>query len=316
VTIAISDTNHALPRRDHVLPSRNHVFPCRDNSFPSRDHSFPSRDHSFPSRDRKGAVLRITMSLCIFLATCAIATGQGRGGGGEDMTARGVTVFNQSCATGYCHGVKGTSGGAPRLAARGFDAAYITQVVRAGIQGTAMPAFGTTLSRADMTAVVAYVGSLNGIAPTAGLIPERGMPRRNLPPEAQKGRALFYDAIRGFGRCSACHQVDGTGIAVADPIAKVPENVAALRALASPHIVTATAEGSTFPALVLSKGAVQVKLYDLTMQPPVLRTFAASDVRIAERSNWSHATAMAAYKDAELESILAYLRVAVSPEKP
>jgi mono/diheme cytochrome c family protein len=251
------------------------------------------------------------------LVATAIASAQGRGGGGgEDMAARGATVYNQTCATGYCHGVKGTSGGAPRLAARGFDAAYITQVVRAGIQGTAMPAFGTTLSRPDFTAVVAYVGSLNGIAPTAALIPERGMPRRQLPPEAAKGRALFYDALRGFGRCSVCHQVEGTGIAVADPIAKVPENVAALHALASPHIVSATAEGSTFPALVLSKGAVQVKLYDLTMQPPVLRTFAAAEVKLADKSSWGHATAMAAYNDAELESILTYLRVVLNPEKP
>ncbi len=300
--VAISDTNRALPTRDRVLPSRN---------VPG------SRDHVLPSRDRKGAVLRAVTTLSIFLATCSIISAQGRGGGGgEDITARGVTVYNQSCATGYCHGVKGTSGGAPRLAARGFDAAYITQVVRAGIQGTAMPAFGTTLSRADLTAVVAYVGSLNGIAPTAGLIPERGMPRRNLPPEAQKGRALFYDAIRGFGRCSTCHQVDGTGIAVADPIAKVPENVAALRAIPSPHVVTATAEGSMFPALVLSKGAMQVKLYDLAVEPPVLRTFAASEVKLAVKSSWSHATALAAYNDTELESILGYLRVAVSPEKP
>lgn len=252
------------------------------------------------------------------LVMCAMVRAQGRGAGagGADMAAQGEKVYNQTCATGYCHGVKGASGGAPRLAARGFDAAYITQVVRAGVQGTGMPAFGTTLSRGDLTAVVAYVGSLNGIAPTAALIPDRGMPRRQLPPEAAKGRALFYEAIRGFARCSVCHQVDGTGIAVADPIAKVPENVAALRAITSTHVATATAEGSTFPALVLSRGAITVKLFDLTTTPPVLRTFTAAEVKIGGASNWSHNSAMAAYSDAELESVLAFLKVAVSPEKP
>ena len=30
--------------------------------------------------------------------------------------ARGAEVYIKSCATGYCHGVKGTAGGAPRLA--------------------------------------------------------------------------------------------------------------------------------------------------------------------------------------------------------
>jgi mono/diheme cytochrome c family protein len=261
----------------------------------------------FPSRDRKGVVM------LVLFAIPAFTLAQGRGGGD---TGNGEKIYNQSCATGYCHGVKGTSGGAPRLASRGFDAAYITRVVRDGIQGTGMPAFGTQLSRLDLGAVTAYVGTLNGIAPTALAIPDRGMPRRQLPPEAAKGRALFYDAIRGFGRCSTCHQVDGTGIAVADPIAKVPENVTALRAIGSPHIASATAEGSTFPALVLSKGAVTVKLYDLTSKPPVLRTFLAAEVKLGSASNWSHNSAMSAYSDSDLESVLAFLKVGANVEKP
>jgi mono/diheme cytochrome c family protein len=263
------------------------------------------------SRDRKGAGI-----LGFVLTLAAFGQGRGAGAGGADALAHGMDIYNKTCATGYCHGVKGTSGGAPRLASRGFDGAYITQVVRVGIAGTAMPGFGTTLERADMAAVVAYVGSLNGIAPSAIAIPDRGMPRKQLPPEAAKGRALFYDAIRGFGRCSTCHQVDGVGIAVADPIANVPASVAALRGLASPHVVSATAEGSTFPALVLSKGAVSVKLYDLTKAPPVLRTFGAKEVQLGSASNWNHSSAMSAYSDAELESVLAFLRIAGSAEKP
>ena len=59
-----------------------------------------------------------------------------------------------------------------------------------------------------------------------------------------------------------------------------------------------------------------VKLYDLTSKPPVLRTFAAAEVKVGGASNWSHNSAMAAYSDAELESVLAFLRVAVNPERP
>jgi hypothetical protein len=156
---------------------------------------------------------------------------------------------------------------------------------------------------------------LNGIAPAAlPAIADRGMPRRQLPPEAQKGRGLFYEATRGFGRCSTCHQVDGVGIAVADPIAKVPESVGALKGIASPHMSTASADGSTFPALVLSKGAVSVKLYDFTASPPVLRTFGSSEVKLTDGSAWKHASAMSAYSDAELESILGYLKIAGQPQ--
>jgi cytochrome c553 len=227
----------------------------------------------------------------------------------QDMTARGAEVYVKSCATGYCHGVKGAGGGAPRLASRGFDEAYISRVIRTGIAGTAMPAFGTQLSRLDLLAVTAYVGTLNGIAPNPNLVIQRGPPPRALPPEAARGRTLFYEAIRGFGRCSTCHFVDGLGIAITDGIAKVPASATALRDLATPKVVTATSGGESFPALVLSKGVTQVKLYDLTHPPPVLRVFPAASVKLLEGSAWRHGAVMESYGDAELEAILAYLRV-------
>ena len=90
-----------------------------------------------------------------------------------------------------------------------------------GLPGTAMPAFGTTLSRADLIAVITYVASLNGIAnPSINLGPgpgAAGPPEAALSAEAERGRALFFDAVRGFGRCSTCHEVNGIGISVTTP---------------------------------------------------------------------------------------------------
>jgi cytochrome c553 len=232
----------------------------------------------------------------------------------QDLVTRGADVYVKSCATGYCHGVKGAGGGAPRLAARGFDEAYITRVVRTGITGTPMPAFGTTLARIDLLAVIAYVGSLNGIAPNPNLVIPRGPPQRTLSPEAARGRALFYEATRGFGRCSTCHLVDTLGIAITDPIAQIPASAAALRELATPKVVTASADGESFPALVLSKGVTQVKVYDLTIAPPVLRVFPAASAKIQEGSAWRHSTATASYTDAELDEILGFLRAASQPQ--
>jgi cytochrome c553 len=228
----------------------------------------------------------------------------------QDVAARGADVYVKSCATGYCHGTKGAGGGAPRLASRGFDEAYIGRVIRLGITGTPMPAFGTTLSRVDLLAVIAYVGSLNGITPNPNLVVPRGPPQRTLPPEAARGRALFYEATRGFGRCSTCHLVDSLGIAITDLIAKIPASTAALRELATPKVITASVDGESFPALVLSKGVTQVKVYDLTLAPPVLRVFPAASVKIQEGGTWRHAAVIESYTDAELEGILAFLRTA------
>jgi mono/diheme cytochrome c family protein len=225
----------------------------------------------------------------------------------------GEKVFAQSCATGYCHGARGTSAGAPRLAGRGFDQAYITSTVTRGLPGTAMPAFGATLSRADLAAVVAYVAGLNGIAnPSVNLGPgpgAAGPPEKALSPDAEQGRALFFDAIRGFGRCSTCHEVNGVGISVTTPITRIPADAAALRALATPDIQTATVDNEAMPALIVSQGQTRALFYDLTSAPPVLRTVDPSTLKVAEGSAWRHASVIGAYNDAELTSILGYLRL-------
>jgi len=231
----------------------------------------------------------------------------------QDMVARGQEVFNKSCATGYCHGIKGTAGGAPKLASRSFDQAYINQVVRAGIPGTGMPSFGAVLDRLDMFAVTTYVGSLNGIPPAAIPGAGRGPAPRKLPPEALRGRALFYDALHGFERCSTCHQVDGMGIAATDPIAKIPDSAAALRALPTPQVWTATVDGESFPVIVVAKGALQTKVYDLTKPPPVLRSFPSHAIQLKEGSAWRHSAVMASYPDADLDLVLAFLRAASKP---
>jgi mono/diheme cytochrome c family protein len=237
----------------------------------------------------------------------------------QDVLKQGEQVFSQSCATGYCHGVKGIAAGAPRLAARGFDQAYINNVVSRGISGTAMPAFGSQLKRDEVTAVVAYVATLNGIASPniaaggrGGAAPG-GPPEKTLSADAAKGRGLFQDALRGFGRCATCHEVERIGISVATPIMKVPMNAGALRALLTPNVSTVTLGGESMPALVLSRGIKSVVFYDLTLPPPVLHTADPATVKLTDGSAWRHSSVLTAYSDSELNSVLAYLRAVSNP---
>lgn len=255
------------------------------------------------------------MRALLFFVIGAFASAQNL----PEVLKQGENVFTKSCATGYCHGARGTTGGAPRLAARGFDQNFISDTVMRGVPTTAMPAFATTLSRADLTAVVAYVASLNGIAnPT---IAGSGGPSGStagpaaakLSGDAARGRALFSAAVRGFGRCSTCHEIGGFGIAVATPIAKVPADAAALKALATPQVSTVTLGSESMPALMVSKKANAVIFYDLTTPPPVLRTESPASVQTRDGSTWRHASVIGAYSDAELTSILAYLRAVAKP---
>lgn len=229
----------------------------------------------------------------------------------------GERVFAQSCATGYCHGAKGAAAGAPRLAARGFDQAYITNTVMRGLPGTAMPAFASTLSRPDLIAVITYVAKLNGIMnPAVTLGPGPGLagpPEPPLSPEAERGRALFFDAIRGFGRCSTCHEVNGVGIPVTTTISNIPADPAELRALATPEVRTATVDGESMPALIVGQGKTHALFYDLTSVPPVLRTVEPGALKVSQGSTWRHASVIGSYNEAELTAILVYLREAIRP---
>jgi hypothetical protein len=114
--------------------------------------------------------------------------------------------------------------------------------------------------------------------------------------------------VRGFGRCSTCHEAGGFGIPVAPPIFTVPANAAALKALATPRVVTATVGQETMPALPVAVKSGSATFYDLTIPPPVRRTVEPAAFQMREGSAWRHATVIGEYGDAELTSILAYLR--------
>ena len=223
---------------------------------------------------------------------------------------RGETVFVQTCGSGYCHGARGTGAGAPRLAARGFEQNFIRTTVSNGITGTSMPPFAQSLSRTDFTAVVGYVAALNGVTTPTGSATGPAPAAPKLTAQAARGQALFIDAVKSFGRCSTCHQVAGFGIPVAAPIHDVPLTVAALKALKTPRVITATIGTESMPGLVVAKKSSAVTFYDLTMPPPVLRTVSPSEFNSREESAWRHSTVMGAYSDADLTALLAFLRAA------
>lgn len=229
---------------------------------------------------------------------------------------QGGEVFAKTCATGYCHGARGGSGGAPRLAGRGFNQSYIAGVVVRGIPDGGMPSFARRLPPADLAAVIAYVASLNGVVnpnPAFGETDGSETPEHKLNGEAAQGALLFKQALRGFGRCSTCHEVGGFGISVASPITQVPASAAALKAIATPGVKTAALDGESMPALVLSDTKQGALFYDLGITPPVQRNTLPGAAKFSDGSTWRHSSVIGAYSDAELDEILTYLRAAIQP---
>jgi mono/diheme cytochrome c family protein len=252
--------------------------------------------------------------LCWLGAAALWAAGVSEAQNLNDVVKKGEQVFATTCATGYCHGVRGGPAGAPRLAGRRFDQAYIANVVTRGIPGTGMASFATALSQPDLVAVIAYVATLNGIAdPIIGGQGAAASPEPALTGEAASGARLFKDAVRGFARCATCHEVGGVGISVAAPIVKVPPSAAALQSLATPNVKTASIDGESMPALVLSEGKQGAIFYDLTSAPPVQRNAEPGTVKFTDSSTWRHSSFIGAYTASELSAILVYLQAVVKP---
>lgn len=227
-----------------------------------------------------------------------------------EEVALGAKVFAKSCAIGYCHGSGGAAGRAPRIQGRNFTADYLLKVTREGIAGTAMPAWQERLSEAEIRAVVAYMLSISAGSGSVPVAPVPAGPApASMPAGAKAGKELFFDAIRGV-RCGTCHAAENWGVPIGPNLAATPpESVAAIRGVRSKHVRRARlAGGDEFPAMEVESKGGWLKLYDLTVPPPVLRTVPAGEIQFAEGAAWDHSAVIASYNDEELEAIIDYLR--------
>lgn len=131
----------------------------------------------------------------------------------------GRQVYDQACAACHQADARGIPGAFPPLAANPnvADPAYVEQTIRNGLSGPITVLGETydgtmapiaTLSDEQITAVVAYVTSLAGEAPTPP-------PTTAAPPsggDAAVGEALFLGSAvfdEGGPACAACHAAGG-----------------------------------------------------------------------------------------------------------
>jgi mono/diheme cytochrome c family protein len=219
----------------------------------------------------------------------------------DARVARGEKVFATNCSVPYCHGPNGTAGRAPKLVGHSFTARELTSIVSNGIANKGMPQFGVQLSPDDLDTVIAYLMTLRGSSLENGA---RAAPVRSVSAEAP-GKALFFDAVR-LGGCGRCHGMEKRGSLLAEAIGSVPAD---LRTVSATHMITVAPQSEiSFPGIVLDQSDKRVRVYDLSSELPVLRTFAQGSVEVTAGSTWSHRDAIGKYSDAELRVIAEYLR--------
>jgi putative heme-binding domain-containing protein len=129
---------------------------------------------------------------------------------------QGKALYDQHCTA--CHGANGGAGDrAPAIVVaeaapmRGERSdAQLLAIIRGGIAGTAMPAWGGRLSDDEIARIGAYIHALRGVALD-----------NPLPGDAAHGEAVFW----GKGNCGNCHAIAGRG----NPAGPDLTNIGALR---------------------------------------------------------------------------------------
>ncbi|MCY3776246.1 MAG: hypothetical protein OXH11_09690, partial [Candidatus Aminicenantes bacterium] len=106
----------------------------------------------------------------------------------------------------------------------------------------------------------------------------------------------------------------GRGIPVGPDLLALGERLDAslvgrTRSRHSTHVLRAQlTDGQSFAALRVAQEEDQVRLFDLTTIPPVLRTLLPDEIEsLAQDGSWEHRTVSTEYSDDELRAIVDYL---------
>ena len=146
------------------------------------------------------------LAVLLFTASAALA----------QPAEQGKAVYDKHCTA--CHGANAGAGerapaiviaGATTLRGERSDAQILT-IIRDGIPGTAMPAWGARLSADEIAKLGAYIHALRGTALD-----------NPLPGDVAHGEAVFW----GKGNCGACHAIAGRGSVIGPDLG----NIAATR---------------------------------------------------------------------------------------
>jgi len=157
---------------------------------------------------------KFAAALLLTVATPALAQ-QMQIATGPQAVAQGKVLYDQHCTA--CHGANAGAGErAPAIVStatsmRGQRSdAQLMAIVKNGIPGSAMPAWGNRLSDGDIASIGAFIHALRGNALD-----------NPLPGDVAHGEAVFW----GKGGCGSCHAISGRGNVVGPDLT----NIAAMR---------------------------------------------------------------------------------------
>ena len=133
-----------------------------------------------------------------------------------------------------------------------------------------------------------------------------------VPPQIQRGEALFLEASRG---CASCHSLKGHGAQVGPDLSVIGKLGSRAIATAIRSTVTQYVQqvklksGESFPGMPVAQDESCLQFYDLSKTPPELRRIDRPNVAATvSQDGWKHPPAVGNYTDQEIADLVAYIR--------
>jgi Cytochrome c len=133
-------------------------------------------------------------------------------------------------------------------------------------------------------------------------------------PQIERGQEMFTNAKKGVA-CKTCHSLAGIGTAIGPNLTNMASNgsvhsiVMTMHMTMTEHVYRVKTAVSSFPGILKQQVGDKIEYYDLSQMPPVLRTFYAKQIILAERDEtWRHPPAKANYTPQELADVIGFLK--------
>ena len=146
-----------------------------------------------------------------FLVTASLPALAQQPASGPQAVTQGKALYDQHCTA--CHGANGGAGDrAPAIVStatsmRGQRSdAQLMAIVKNGIPGSTMPAWGGRMSDGDIANIGAFIRAMRGTALD-----------NPLPGDVARGEAVFW----GKGSCGSCHAIGGRGSVIGPDLGNI-----------------------------------------------------------------------------------------------
>lgn len=142
------------------------------------------------------------------------------------------------------------------------------------------------------------------------------------PAQVGRGRKIYFESEAQGTRCGNCHLLEKKGTPVGPDLSRLallnPRAIKmAVLSTATQYVMQAKLKsGPTMPVMKASEEGADVKLFDLSTNPPQAKTVPKADIdKMEPNATWKHPPESAKLTPEQLADVISFIRFASNGDK-